>query len=122
MSLELPNGFKNTISRIFYDKEILLYEISENTDDFGEVISEIEETGESFMGNVEFSNLAKIQEDYGLKDSIDIAISTDYDLEVGSIIGYQGVLYRTTKVIPSDSHNLIVGNKWESKSTTLISA
>lgn len=120
--MKLPSGFKENIADIFYDKTITVYEIETIKDNYGYTRLSAEESDTTFLGNVRFSDLVRIQEDYGIKESIDIAITTEYSIEAGTIIGYGSQTYKIIKVIPSDSHNLIVANRWESKSTGLISA
>jgi hypothetical protein len=120
--LKIPNSFKQGIANTFYDKELILYTSSEVVDDEGWARVEEAETTDSFYGNVRFDNLAQLQEDYGLKEVIDIAVTTSEDVEVGSVVEYGGVLYKVSKAIPFDSHNLLVGNIWSSKSSTLTSA
>jgi hypothetical protein len=66
--------------------------------------------------------LEKLREDYGIKENIDIAITTDQNVAVDSILGYLGTQYKLVQAIPFDSHYLLIGKKWLSKSSTLISA
>ena len=113
----IPNTFKSKIKDTFYDKTVTLYTTSETKDAAG--WSRMSETESStFLGNVSFSRLAKIQEDYGLEDSIDIAITTDENVSVNSVIGYGSKKYKITGAIPFDSHYLLTGNEWLSKSST----
>lgn len=120
--MKIPKGFKETISAVFYDKEITVYSMEVVKDDYGYTRVEVEPTEVSFLGNIKFDNLQKMQEDYGIKEVIDIAITTDYDVQNNTIIEYSGQKYKIVKVIPSDTHKLVVANRWEQKSTGLISA
>ena len=109
--MQIPDSFKEKIADTFYDNTISTYSSEEVVDDEGD--AKIGTTALStFEGNVNFSDLAKIQEDYGLTDKIDISITTDEDVDTGSIIGYDDITYMVVKSIPFDSHNLIVGKKW----------
>jgi len=119
--LRIPDSFKQAIKDTFYDKEVITYTTEEVVDDEGWArLSESELS--SFSGNVRFDNLGQLQEDYGLKEVIDIVITTDEDIEVGTVLKYGDVLYKVSKAIPFDSHNLLVGNIWSSKSSDSISA
>ena len=124
----IPDSFKQSIANTFYDKEITKYTTEEVVDDEGwvgmeeTVVSDSNYVSGTFMGNVRFDNLAQIQEDYGLKEVVDIVVTTDEDIDVNSIIGYENVLYRVNKAIPFDSHKLLIGNIWSSKSSISISA
>ena len=119
--MKLPTNFKSVISSTFYDKIITLYTSEVQKDEYGWTGASATATADTFMGNVRFNNLAQVQEDYGIEEAIDIAVTTDEDVANSSIIGYDGKTYKIVKVIPSDSHNLIVANLWESKSSTLTS-
>ena len=105
----------------FYDKVITLYTSEEVVDDEGWAGVSEAETVNTFNGNVRFNDLALLQEDYGLKEVIDIAITTDEDVEVGTIIEYGGETYKVIKAIPFDSHNFLIGKLWSSKSSILTS-
>lgn len=119
--MRLPNNFKSKIEETFYDKEITTYSVTSITDEEAWTRQEETETG-TFEGNVRFDNLAQIQEDYGIKEAIDIAITTDEDVLLGSVLGYNGKKFKVISAIPYDSHNLILGSKWSSKSSTSTSA
>jgi hypothetical protein len=116
--LRIPNSFKTKIADTFYDKEITLKSYSEVVDDEGWADAKASTEVKTFDGNVRFDNLAQIQEDFGLDEDVDIIITTDEELELGNVIEYGGIEYRVISAIPYDSHNLIAGMKWSSKSTT----
>jgi tryptophanase len=107
---------KQNISNIFYDKEIAEYTISDSVDDEGYVTSSETSTGTTFKGNISFDNLEQVREKYGIDEDIDIRISTHEDKPLGTIVGYDNVLYKIVGRIPSDSHNLLLGTKWSQKS------
>lgn len=115
--MQLPSNFKNTISDIFYDKTISKYTKSSSKDDFGEVVVDVQDSGETFIGNVRFTNLQELKESYGIVEDIDISITTEEEVSLGDILSYDSQLYRVTKVIPTDSHNLVVAQEWSLKST-----
>jgi len=102
----------------FYDKVVTLYTSSEAVDNEGWAGVKTSTEDSSFYGNVRFDNLALLQENYGLKDVIDIAITTDEEVAVGKILGYEDKMYMVMKSISFDSHNLIIGKVWSSKSST----
>lgn len=114
----IPNGFKNNIADFFYDKTLTIYTATEQVDEEGWAGKTAVASAETFTGNVSFSNLAQIQEEYGLEEEISIAITTDEDVELDTILGYGDNLYRVMKAIPRDSHNFILAQEWSSKSTT----
>lgn len=116
--MTLPNGFVDTIGSIFYDKLIKILNVEDAVDNEGwaDVISSTKLS--EFYGNLRFTNLKDIQEDYGINAEFDVAITTDEDVELDSILEYNSVTYRVTDVLPFDSHNLVVAEKWSSKSTT----
>ncbi len=83
---------------------------SEN--DFGERIVALTPTTNTILGNVRFSNLEEIRENYGIRERIDIAITTDEEVDLGSIWEYRNKHYRIVQAIPNDSHNFLVGQIW----------
>jgi hypothetical protein len=120
--LKIPNSFTQVIADTFYDKILTLYTVEEIVDEEGWAKLEETATTTTFSGNVRFDNLAQLQEDYGIKDVIDIAVTTNDNVEVGSVVKYDNVLYKISKAIPFDSHKLLIGNIWSSKSSDSISA
>jgi len=106
--LRLPTDFKKRIKETFYDKEFVTFSVVESVDAEGMAkLLKDEET--TCYGNVSFSNLAKIQEDFGLGDNVDIVITTDEVIERGTILNYLDLDYIVLESIPYDSHNLIMG-------------
>lgn len=82
------------------------------TNDFGEETIALTETANTILGNVRFSNLEEIREAYGIRENIDIAITTDEEVALGSIWEYKDRYYRIVKAIPNDTHNFLVGQIW----------
>lgn len=109
--MKLPDNFKTSIAEVFYDKEITKYSTTTEVDDEGWVNIEDTQGSETFMGNVRFDNLAHIQQDYGIEESIDIVVSTHEDVSNGEVIMYGNVLYKIVRSIPYDSHNMLFGQK-----------
>lgn len=120
--MKIPSSFENAIAKTFYDKEFILYSTSEVVDDEGWGAVDATATSETFLGNIQFSNLGQVQETYGLQEEIDATVTTDEEIEIGQVFGYDGHLYKVFTSIPNDSHNLLIVQKWESKSSTSISA
>jgi hypothetical protein len=120
--LEVGNDFKNAIASVFYDKEITLYDLTIVQDADGSTRQEYIESGDTFLGNARFNNLERIRADYGIAEIIDIAITTQETIQNGAILGYDSKFFEVVKVIPFDSHNLIVGKQCLSASLTSISA
>lgn len=110
--MKIPQGFTKAIKDTFYDKE--LTEMAETTseNDFGERTVALTPTTNTILGNVRFSNLEEIRENYGIRERIDIAITTDEEVALGSIWGYRDRYYRIVQAIPNDSHNFLVGQIW----------
>ncbi len=119
--MRIPNSFKTKISETFYDKNIKKLSKEVVTDDEGWTGDVSSTEISSFYGNVKFDNLAEIQEDYGIKENIDIVITTNEAVDLGDILEYEGIEYRVVNSIPYDSHNLIFGKKWLSRQSGLTS-
>lgn len=120
--MKITQDFKNAIKATFYDKTVDVLSSEDVTDSEGWATQSVGESVSTFNGNVRFDNLEKLQEDFGLIDKIDIAITTDEVVDVGSIIQYGGRKFKLTKAFPFDSHYLLVGQIWLSESQTLPSA
>lgn len=110
----IPNSFNKAVADVFYDKEIFTVEKLSTVDVEGGRSISAGVKMDSFMGNVKFTDLRKIQEDYGLREQIDIAVTTDpaSAVKVGDLIKYQDNVYDIIAAVPSDSHLLIGGQKW----------
>jgi len=119
--LRIPNSFKTKIEDVFYDKSISKTTKTESVDEEGWASDVTSSSSTTFNGNVRFDNLSEIQENYGIKENIDIVITTNEVVSLGDILEYEGIEYRVISSIPYDSHNLILGKKWSSKSSTLTS-
>lgn len=119
--MNLPTDFKNKISEKFFDKSFSIYTSTEEVDSEGFSRMSVEETETTFMGNVRFDSMDKIQKDYGLDDEIQMAITTHTDIEAGTIIGYNDRTYKVIRGITFDSHYLLLAQEW-SVSSDLISA
>ena len=110
----IPKTMKTKIASVFYDKQISILEQKTIIDEEGGVTTKGYDLKDTFKGNVSFSSCKRIQEDYGLDYEIDISITTDFDdVKVNDIIKYQEIIYKVTDRIPSDSHLLVVGTKWQ---------
>lgn len=121
--MKITDDFINKISETFYDKEIVLYSQSRTTDDEGFVVRSETATETTVLANV-IDNQSKIQEDYGIKERFDIAFTCKptENISTDDIIGYDSQLYRVRDMKVSDSHKLVIGEKWSSKSSISISA
>lgn len=105
---------KTQIASKFYDKEIDVLKEVTSIDDEGGICYGTPKKIDSFKGNVSFSNCKKIQEEYGLEYQIDISITCDYrSIEKNTLVKFQDITYRITDILPSDSHVLIIGTKWQ---------
>lgn len=111
--MTIPSSFKTKIADTFYDKTISLYSTSNTVD--GEGWSRKSSTlSTTFSGNVRMDNLAKLKEDNGLKEEVDLAITcaTSVSVAIGNILGYGSIKYEVVGVYVFDSHKLIVCRKW----------
>jgi hypothetical protein len=109
--LKIPNSFKTAISSVFYDKEVTLYEVDVDVDDEGWAREEVE-PGDSILCNVWFDKLAELREEYGVIEDIDIAISTQEQVDIGAVIGYGGRIYKVVESRPFETYNLLMGREW----------
>lgn len=109
----LPKNFSNTIADTFYDKCVEILEVTDNIDAEGSVTKNAVGAG-SFMGNVRFNALGALQEELGLAETIDVAVTCDttVDLAVGGLMQYADRRYQVRHALPFDSHLLIVGKLW----------
>ena len=112
----IPNSFKNRIASAFYDKTISKYSSENVEDDEGWSRDNSTLTG-TYKGNIQFSKLAEVQEEYGIREDIDAYITcpTTEAVSLGDIQGYNDILYRVVDVKDFDSHKLIFIKKWSSK-------
>lgn len=109
-----PDSAKNAISNTFYDKEVAIFRKVSTTNAEGGM-SFSEEAKGTLLGNVRFNALGELQEELGLIENIDIAITCDTstDIAVDDLMQYEGRKYVAVSVLPYDSHILIVGRKWQ---------
>jgi len=120
--MRIPSKFTQVIADTFFDKTIDLYSVGEITDKEGFTRRDVLLKTGDFTGNVYFTNLEEVRQDYGIEEQIDVVISTHEEIEAGVIVGYGGKDYRVVKAIPRDSHNLLIGRSWSSMSSGSISA
>ena len=121
--MNIPDKFKEIISAKLYDKTVFLVDVIEGVDKHGYVRKgePTTETG-SFLAHVWFNELDKIQEEYGIDEKIDIALTTDEAVSGDQVLRYGTVYYKVVKAIPYDSHKFVVGKKCLLRSSTSISA
>ena len=112
--MKIPTSFSKAIANVFYDKTVSIIETIETVDAEGGVkIVPGTEVLNSFVGNVNFSNLKEVQEELGLTYDIDVTITTSFeDVKVNDYILYGGFNFVITDVIPYDSHSMIVATKY----------
>ena len=109
----IPKTMKTAIAKAFYDKEIHLMNRSTEIDAEGGVKTTGYTVGNSFKGNVNFSNCEKTQEEYGLDYKVSIIISTHYTgLKLNDILCFNKVLYEIKGIYEKDSHKLVLGSIW----------
>ena len=110
----LPADFTKIVADAFYDKEVT--KLVKTTSTVDGWVEETGNSGSTFKANVRYTNLGTVQSDLGLTNQIDVAMTCgkDADVVVDSLFMIDGVTFKATAVIPSDSHLTIVGNKWQS--------
>lgn len=118
----IPTAFKDNIKSFFYDKNIVIYDYQTVKEADGFTRKDLVSRSGVVLGNVRFNNLENLQKEYGLKEAIDVSITTDTDILVGTIIGYEDQYYSIVKSIKNDSHFMLLGRVWKSKSGTMISS
>lgn len=109
-----PESAKTAIAESFYDKTVEVLAKQETLDPEGGVIKSGLTVKSTFQGNVRFNALGVVQQELGLVEDIDVAISCDpsTDVVVNNVLQYGGKRYVVTDVLPFDSHKLITGKKW----------
>ena len=112
--MKIPQSFKKGIKNTFYDKKVHRYS-QEEVNNQGWISIELTDSQDPFYANVQFKNLGQIQEDYGIRDDFDAAMTADEDeeVDVNSIVKYHTRFFKVKQSIPSDSHNLLIVEKWE---------
>lgn len=112
-----PNKAKKAIADAFYDKVVEVLGTEETLDDEGGVVRSGGTVKSTFKANVRYNTLGELQEELGLVENIDVAITcaTDTAVALNDLLQYQGKKYVATDVLPYDSHLLIVGKKWQSQ-------
>lgn len=119
----IPSSFANAIKNTFYDKTVTKYSTDVVVDSEGKAAKAgTTVVSGTFLANVHFNNLEKVQERYGIKEKIDAMFTTDASIPLLQIVGYLGRQFEIFEVIPNDSHYLLMGRKWSSRSSTSISA
>ena len=109
----LPETAKAAIAKTFYDKVITVYARATTFDAEGGIVKGGLTEQSTFNGNVQFTNLGELQTELGLAESIDIAVScpNEVGITLESVIGYNGVKYEVTAVIPFDLYTKVIGKK-----------
>lgn len=122
--MKIPTTLTTQIKRHFYDKEVSVYNTISYKTKTGFAKNELGSLIETIDANVQFANLARIQEDFGIDVAIDLAMTcpTESLVALGNVLEYDSSYYRVVKAIPFDSHKLIVAEKWSLDSRDLISA
>ncbi len=118
--MKIPSYFTKGISDFFYDKNISIYSFEAIKDEHGGITRSIsDEATSQFNGNVRFDKLDVIKEQYGIAESIDVAITCDRDVEIGfdRLIKYDNKYYEVVKIINCDSHKLVGGKLWQHSRT-----
>lgn len=115
--MEIPQGFKQTIASVFYDKTIGVVSNTQEVEADGAVTTTDGVITNTFMGNVRMVNLKEVQQQFGLDYQIDVSITTSTNtvIDTNAIIEYDGNRFEVTDVLPTDSHITIVGKKWRSQ-------
>lgn len=119
--MKIPQSFKDKIKQTFYDKEILLISSSLVKEADGHAKLKESTTTGSFFGNVNFSNLKNVQENYGIQEEIDLTVTTDTAVAREQVIQYDNRLFKIIEAKKFDSHYLLIAKLWSSKSSDSLS-
>jgi hypothetical protein len=120
--MKIPDNFKSQIAVKFYDKEIVIYDVSDSKDDhYWARKSHTTKVTGSFFGNINFSKLDRVAQDYGIEEQIDATITTSEAIENDTIIGYIGRQYKVIRSIPFDTHYLLIAQLFKAKSASILS-
>lgn len=114
--MKIPANWNNLFSNVFYDKTINVLTRADSYDAEGGLVTNTDDASRTINCNVRFTNLEALQESMGLRYKIDLALtmSTEEEMALNSIIGYETRKYLVTDVIPFDSHILAVCKIWKS--------
>lgn len=118
--MNYPASFPTAIAAAFYDKELILCSKTSIKDDRGWTRDSVTETETTYLVHTRYNKLAEVQEQYGIREDINIAITGPSDMVVvkGDIIKIGGKYYRIIDGYPNDTHKVLVGQVWSSKSST----
>lgn len=114
--MKIPSNWNSIFEKTFYDKQVDVLSRHDTYDSEGGLITNID-SGilSTFFGNVRFDNLKAIQENYGLKEKIDLIITapTNTSLDLNNLVRYESKEYLITDVIPFDSHLMVACKIWK---------
>ena len=110
--MRLTDDFQQNIADTFYDKVFIKCDVTRTQASDGAIQVAIEETEETFTGNTRYSGLDDIKETYGIKEEIEVAITTNDNVPNEQVFSFSGAFYEVIKSLPSDSHYLLVAKKW----------
>lgn len=106
--MNIPKEFKQIIADTFYDKEVLIYN---STEEVGEELDVIKTKGtlkETLKCNVHQIGNKLVQQDYGLDIEADIMITCEETNALkGDLLEYANEVYTITEVLSPDSHTKI---------------
>lgn len=99
------NNFKNKIASYFYDKAFNVYTKVTSVGVEGDVQTNVS-LYNSYYGNVQYNTNERVQKDYGIKDNIDLIITTSSatDVSLDNYVEYNGIYFVVKHVLKFDSH------------------
>lgn len=105
-----PKSAQSAIANAFYDKEFRVLSFETQLGLEGDARKVFEPKGD-YLGNIRFTNLAKLQQELGLTEQIAVAITCEKNVEIaaGDYFEYMGKRFLAFEVQPRDSHLLILG-------------
>ena len=109
---------KNAFSKAFYDKTFSVYKTIKSVGVEGDVQTSLSNYSE-YYGNVQFNTNERVQKEFGIKENIDLVISTSTstDVSINDYIEYQSKYYIVKHVLTFDSHINILCEKTELRYT-----
>lgn len=117
--MHIPGSFKKAIAKL-YDKTIYRCDVNPTEEADGWKSREAATiTDEFFKANVQYTVSDALKEQYGIHETFDIAYTTGVEntVALAEVLNYDGRFFEVTRVLPFDSHLLVLCKSWLSKSS-----
>ena len=96
---------KNAFAKAFYDKAFKVYKRTTSIGVEGDVQTSLSTYAECY-GNVQYNTNERVQRDYGIKENIDLVITTSLSTSVtlDDLVNYDGKYFIVKHILTYDSH------------------